>query len=206
MDINWGNLATQAAPYVGAGLNYAGQIQANATNMAIAQRQMEFQERMRNTQWQSAVDDMRAAGLNPALAYSQGPNAAPQGAGAHVENAASGAVSSAIAVKQMQEQLRLVREQVRGAKADADYKKAYNAAHGFTVRKDGSVYIDLSMPGIAQKVQSEISSARAMADLNNARVPEAKALASLFQGESGELLKGGQLVLPLMLSLIKGIR
>lgn len=42
-------------------------------------RANEFSERMRNTQYQSAVADMRAAGINPMVAFSQGGNAAPTG-------------------------------------------------------------------------------------------------------------------------------
>lgn len=44
--------------------------------------QMSFQERMANTTYQRAIQDMKAAGLNPMLAYSQGGAPAPSGAAA----------------------------------------------------------------------------------------------------------------------------
>lgn len=44
-------------------------------------RQMKFQREMSGTSYQRAMADMRKAGLNPMLAYSQGGASTPQGAG-----------------------------------------------------------------------------------------------------------------------------
>ena len=60
---------------------------ANSTNLDIAREQMEFQERMSNSAYQRAVVDMRKAGLNPILAYSQGGASSPSGASANMQAA-----------------------------------------------------------------------------------------------------------------------
>lgn len=82
----WPALIAAGAQLGGGFLGQSGASQANAKQMEFnatqAQLNRDFQERMSGTQYQRATADMRAAGLNPMLAYQQGGAGTPGGASA----------------------------------------------------------------------------------------------------------------------------
>lgn len=122
---NSGFLGSMLNKYTGAGLTGAEK-EANAFSAEQAQKQMDFQQQMRDTQYQSAVSDMRAAGVNPALMYGSGAsgNVAPAGASASSIAPANG---DFVGLLGQIANLSLLNEQRKNIKADTKQKIA-NAA------------------------------------------------------------------------------
>ena len=83
-----------------AAIGAAGSITGSALSYKIAKENREWQERMSNTAYQRSMKDMRLAGLNPMLAYSQGPAGTPGGAVSTVDDPTA---SARDALRQVQE-------------------------------------------------------------------------------------------------------
>lgn len=115
---------------LGGALGFIGGERTNSANAAISRAQMDFQERMSGTSYQRAVGDLKAAGLNPMLAY-QNPATTPPGstyqAVDSLEKAGAGSARS-IEFQLVKEQIQTQREQQGNIAADTVFKEAQTDA------------------------------------------------------------------------------
>lgn len=170
---NWGSLAGGLIGGVG---SYMGQQSANQANAEMANKQMEFQKEQRQTSYQTAVDDMKKAGLNPMLAYQQGGAGNQPGATAQMQNAIGAGISSAQEgiskfqnLKNMESQQELIHSQIDDTTAAAALKRATAITEAFR-------------PGLTQAETNKILQ---QIPLHKAQTRQTSALAALAEKGKG---------------------
>ena len=157
-------LIAGGAALAGGAMSYFSAKEQNRMQREMAREQMAFQERMSSTAYQRAVKDMRAAGLNPMLAFERGGASSPGGAQPQIVPELGAVASSAMAVKEFSERIANMREQRRNLQMDTTLK-----LHQSQVANSQRHHVDQQMLG--QQIlnvlgELDIATAKNIADVS----------------------------------------
>ena len=200
---------------IGAGIAVAGQAAstwyANKQAREAVNRQISFQREAFRSRYQWQMQDMRQAGLNPILSYSQGPPAAPAGSSYIPESMGkdlSRHMATAVQAYQATNQAKQIRAETARTQKDEELKdqqintektvqqrnwaetmlKNAQAVHESTKVKQTSTATELAREEIVlRKLQQIMSETRTQ--LLKAGVPEAKLEEELYKTGYGKFLK-----------------
>lgn len=181
-------------------LDFFSAKQQQGFNAGEAQKQRDFEEQMSNTSWQRGVKDMRAAGINPMLAFSQGGASTPGGAAASGQAADLGSsVGSAMQAMRMKKELQLMEAQ----KIATSSKGIKDATDALAVQQDmqspeatagdpgGRSYRQLLNVARLGLLDAQNKLATSAKNLNTVALPAATVAGKPWSGYIRSILGGG---------------
>lgn len=236
--MNWGALGAgagaiafpmMAASALETGANLYMQNKTNKTNKQIAdeanlasaeqaKKQMDFQAEMSNTSYQRGMEDMRKAGLNPILAYSQGGASAPSGAAGSVTAAkmeapqihglSSSAASAANTALQMRrddssialqdQQAQSTAAQTQKTVADTERSRVGTANDIAAAKRQAQIHNDTSSARQLQKMQADFDRNTLQYDKINEKIQKGANTVESVGDAVYSLLPGGKFIKNLM--------
>lgn len=183
---------------ISAGASLLGGVLGNRARRKEARRQRQWQERMANTAYQRAANDLEAAGLNRILALGK-PASTPPGAMAQQSDVISPAVSTALAARRQSQELKVMDAQEKQVRAQTAQTEANTKLIGYRtlIAEYGSEVASVAANIVrtvkhligddpkrnAEIIEREINRARgALTDALEAGANSARSMAKDFQG------------------------